>query len=88
MLDEALEDGREFLVGDRFTVADLCVTYALFNASEHGLCGEGFAALGQSPLSERYRPATSEYLGRMMARPGWQAAMSAQASEGSGGGGR
>ena len=50
-------------------------TYALFNASEKGLLGEGLLALGQPPLSERFKPACADYLKRMMERPGWQAAM-------------
>ena len=56
MLDATLEDGREFLVADRFTLADVCITYALFLGTTLG-------------LDERYKPQTKAYLERMMARP-------------------
>lgn len=37
MLDATLEDGREFLAGGRFTLADICITYALFLGTTLGL---------------------------------------------------
>ncbi|CAE8705821.1 unnamed protein product [Polarella glacialis] len=64
LLDQALEDGRDFLCGGRFTTADICVAYAL--------------VLGQRLELDKnfgpYRPKTLAYLERMMARPGFQAA--------------
>ena len=67
----ALADGRAFLVGDRFTLADVTITYALFNASADGLCGGGMAARGDAPLGERFKPQVAEYLQRMTERPAW-----------------
>lgn len=61
MLDNALEDGREFLVAGRFTIADILVAYALFLGTTLELDG-------------RYKPQTRAYMERMMARPGWAAA--------------
>ena len=78
LLNETLDDGRPFLVGERFSVADVCVAYALFNASAEGLCGGGLTAHGSAPLSQRFKPAVAEYLQRMMARPGWRNAQREQ----------
>jgi glutathione S-transferase len=59
-LDAHLED-NEFLVDGRFTVADIAVTYALY-----------FARVLK--LNERFKPQTTAYLERMMARPAFQRA--------------
>ena len=67
MLDATLEDGREFLVADRFTLADICITYALFLGTTLG-------------LDERYKPQTKAYLERMMVRPAFQAAREEEAA--------
>ena len=69
-LDAALADGREYLVADRFTVADICVTYALFIGTT--------LQLEDAPIATRYKPQTGAYLEPMMARPGWLAAQAAQ----------
>jgi glutathione S-transferase len=61
MLDGTLEDGREFLCAGRFTLADICITYALFLGTTLG-------------LDERYKPQTAAYLERMMRRPAFVAA--------------
>ena len=61
MLDATLEDGREFLCAGRFTLADICVAYALFLGTTLG-------------LDERYKPQTAAYLERMMCRPAFVAA--------------
>jgi len=61
MLDATLEDGREFLCAGRFTLADICITYALFLGTTLG-------------LNERYKPQTAAYLDRMMRRPAFVAA--------------
>ena len=54
-LDAHLEN-NEYLVDDRFTVADIAVGYALF--------------LGKAlKFDEQYQPQTKEYLARLMARP-------------------
>jgi glutathione S-transferase len=49
-------EGKEFLVGDRFTIADIAVTYALFLGTTLG-------------LDERYKPNCKRYLAAMMERP-------------------
>lgn len=54
-VEKALE-GREFLVGNRFTLADIAVAYALFLGTTLG-------------LDERYKPNCKRYLAQMMARP-------------------
>ena len=56
LLSAALADGREFLCGDRMTIADISIAYALFNGCEHGLCGRGLASVGKDPLSAHYKP--------------------------------
>ena len=78
LLNNALEDGREFLVGGRFTLADVCVTYSLFNASADGLGGGGLVANGGLPLSARFKPPVAEYLARMTSRPAWVSAQREQ----------
>jgi glutathione S-transferase len=59
-LDEHLET-HEYLVDNRFTVADIAVGYALY--------------LGKAlKFDERYKPQTADYLQRLMARPGFKRA--------------
>lgn len=58
-LNRYLEDGREYLVADRFTIADITITYALH-------FGE------QLKIDERYKPYVRDYLNRMRARPAFQ----------------
>ncbi|MBM69718.1 MAG: glutathione S-transferase [Haliea sp.] len=59
-LDECLER-QAYLVAERFTVADIAIGYALY--------------LGQMlHLDKYYKPATADYLQRLMARPGFQRA--------------
>mmetsp|Transcript_26015 Transcript_26015/g.42943 ORF Transcript_26015/g.42943 Transcript_26015/m.42943 type:complete len:240 (-) Transcript_26015:250-969(-) len=78
-LNSTLDDGREYLCANRFTVADVCVAYALFSASPPGLLGEALIAMGREALSARYKPQTAAYLKRMMERPAFCAARSAEA---------
>ena len=66
-----LSDGREFLCCDRFTICDICVTYALF-------LGTTLKTKNGKFLSEYYEPIVSAYLERMMSRPSWLAAQEAQ----------
>lgn len=56
---------REYLCGDRFTVADICVGYALFLAKRIGL--EGYVP-----------PLLMDYLERLCAREGFQRALTAE----------
>ena len=79
LLNLALADGRDYLCGGRMTIADICIGYALYNASEHGLCGRGLASLGKEPLSAFYKPQTRDYLDRLLSRPTWRAAQAEQA---------
>lgn len=72
MLNNVLSDNREFLCADRFTIADICISYALFLGTTLTIPGE------DEPLSARYKPQTKAYMERMIARPGWAAAASVQ----------
>jgi glutathione S-transferase len=60
---EAATGEREYLCADRFTIADICVGYALVLADTLGLRG-GF------------KPNTEAYYRRLIARPGFQRAAS------------
>lgn len=57
---------REFLVADRFTIADIAIGYALFLAST------------LKPLQSRLGPNASAYLNRLKARPAFQSAQEKQ----------
>lgn len=58
---EAALDGREFLVADRFTMADIAVGYALFLGTTLG-------------LDVRYKPNCRRYLEALMARDAFRRA--------------
>jgi len=64
-IDRTLSDGREYLVGGRFTVADISVGYALLLAH-------------QLKLQENFSEAVLAYWQRLKARPGFLAAKAAQ----------
>jgi glutathione S-transferase len=59
-VEQALE-GRPYLLGERFTVADIAVGYAVFLGTSLG-------------LDEKYKRNTRAYLERLMARPSFQRA--------------
>ncbi|MEM7077077.1 MAG: glutathione S-transferase family protein [Pseudomonadota bacterium] len=61
----ALDGGNEFLVDERFTIADIAVAYALFLGISLG-------------LDERYKPNTKRYLAAMMERDGFKRAREKQ----------
>jgi len=61
LLDSVLEDGREFLCAGRFTIADLCVVYALKLGVTFG-------------FDKKYKPQTKAYMERILARPAFVAA--------------
>eukprot|EP00927_Polykrikos_kofoidii_P068879 TRINITY_DN64233_c0_g1_i1.p1 TRINITY_DN64233_c0_g1~~TRINITY_DN64233_c0_g1_i1.p1 ORF type:complete len:224 (-),score=18.29 TRINITY_DN64233_c0_g1_i1:67-738(-) len=65
LLDATLSDGREFLCAGRFTIADVCVTYALDLA----------ASLGLDKTYGPFKPQTLAYLERMRARPAFETAV-------------
>ena len=56
-LEQALQ-GKQFLCGDRFTIADIAVGYALFLGTTLG-------------LDKRYKENCQRYLSDLMARPGF-----------------
>ena len=64
MLNARVTD-HEFLVDDRFTIADIACGYALYLGENLG-------------ISEFYKAPTHDYLQRLKARPGFQHAQSAQ----------
>ena len=63
-LTRALSD-REWLCGERFTMADLCVGFPLMMAESLG-------------LEHKFSPEIVEYRNRLFSRPAFQAAKSAQ----------
>jgi len=64
-LVNARVQSHEFLVSDRFTIADIAVAYALF--------------LGENlDIAQHYKPQARDYLERMKAREGFQKAQAAQ----------
>ena len=65
---EAALDGKEFLVADRFTIADIAVGYALHFGMRLG-------------LSERYKPNTTRYLQALLQRPAFQRTQDIKASQ-------
>lgn len=66
-VETALEDGRAFLVADRFTMADIAVHYALFFGSNIG-------------VAEHYKPHCRRYLERHMERPAFVRAQHRQSN--------
>jgi glutathione S-transferase len=60
-----LEDGRPYLLGDRFTIADIAIHYALFLGVSLG-------------LDERYKPNCQRYLADLQERPAFQRAQEKQ----------
>jgi glutathione S-transferase len=63
---ETAIEGKEFLVADRFTIADITVGYALFLGTSLG-------------LDERYKPNCKRYLQSLMERPAFKRAREKQA---------
>lgn len=68
-LTRTLADGRDWLCAGRFTMADLCVGFALLSAES-------------LDLGHRFSPEIAAYWTRLAARPGFLAAKRAQAGEG------
>jgi glutathione S-transferase len=65
-IDAALADGREYLVAGRFTIADICVGYAVLLASGFG-------------LDKELSPQTQNWFGRLKERAGFKAARAREA---------
>ena len=73
MLDNYLADGREFLVGNKFTIADICIAYALYLTPSARLkLGDG------TPIADKYSPQVASYLERMTSRPAFLASREKQ----------
>jgi len=66
-LDTHIVD-REFLVADKFTIADIAIGYALFLGRDLG-------------LDDQYTPQVTQYLDRLLERPACQRAFQIGASE-------
>ncbi len=64
---ETAIEGKEFLCGDRFTIADIAVGYALFLGMSLG-------------LDERYKPNCKRYIAALMERPGFVRAQEKQST--------
>jgi glutathione S-transferase len=64
-IEAALADGRAFLVAGRFTIADICVAYALFLART-------------LKLDQELGPLCQQWLAQMMARDGFKRAIDRQ----------
>jgi glutathione S-transferase len=65
LLDRTLADGREFLCGGRFTLADICICYALNLGVSLG-------------LDDKFKPQTSAWRERMVSRPAYIAGCAAE----------
>ncbi len=66
-IEAVLEDGRAFLVADRFTIADVTVGYALYLARQIG-------------LGEQLLPGCKAWLASLEARDGFQRALAREGS--------
>jgi glutathione S-transferase len=75
MLDNCLADGREFLVGNKFTIADICIAYALYVSPSAQLTLQD-----GTPVADKYSPQVLAYLARMTARPAFIASRRKQAA--------
>ena len=64
-VESTLEDGRDYLLGDQFTIADIAIHYALFLGVSLG-------------LDERYKPNCKRYLEALQERPAFQRAQEKQ----------
>jgi glutathione S-transferase len=70
-IERHLGDGRTFLVGNRFTVADIVVGYALHLGDNDSY---------QLHLGGKYKPLTRSYLARLRERDAFKAAREEQAA--------
>jgi glutathione S-transferase len=61
-IEAALEDGRQWLVADRFTIADICVGYAIYLSRGFGLV-------------EEVGPLTQAWYARLIVRDGFARAV-------------
>lgn len=65
LLNNTLADGREFLCCKRFTIADICIAYALYIGTTLTEPKSG------KLLSDFYKPQTKSWMIKMLKRSGW-----------------
>jgi glutathione S-transferase len=70
MLDNVLSDGREFLCGNRFTIADISITFALYLGTT--------LEVDDKKLDSFYKPQTKDYMKRMISRQSFKSAQLSQ----------
>eukprot|EP00041_Stephanoeca_diplocostata_P022472 m.536646 g.536646 ORF g.536646 m.536646 type:complete len:277 (+) comp22072_c0_seq14:229-1059(+) len=74
LLSSALLDGREYLCGNRFTIADVVIAFALNLGTQLPVS----TAPGSKALSAFYKPQVAQYMERMLSRPGYTNARAAE----------
>jgi glutathione S-transferase len=65
LLNQTLSDGREYLCMNRFTVADICIVYALFIGTSLREPKSG------KLLSDFYKSHTKKWMNNLLKRKGW-----------------
>ena len=71
-LNGRLEDDREWVCGDQYTLADIFWSVSLFRLKWLGMA---FAWQGGHPLNEFHQPKVEAYAGRLFQRPSFQQAV-------------
>ena len=71
-LETRLQDGRQWICGDRLTLADVCWAVSLFRLKWLGM---SFAWEGKHVLNDQPCPAVADYGARLFARPTFKTAI-------------